>query len=329
MIYPSINHKEVVSINNANILILREDHLPINLNRETVKEINRRIFDGVQVTGYTPGTFRRAEKPGSFNLSSRILVSQNDRQIFSMRSLMDENALKRLDTALYALRPDRLKMLNTDEFTKQISVIYANLDYTHPFIDGNSRTFRTFTEMAAQDAGFDLNWDKISFNQYLRDELYCARSIEVNRLALSDPDQSANKEYISNMLAELQDKRDLNQLLKQERIITPTRAIAFQKGVQQCFNHAQMDALQFKHELLEICRQLSVQYPEIKPPLIQLSGFLNTMINDKNDLQAYQNLSLKVLPAFYKELEAGKVDISLENTANVQNAKNTKSASRR
>ena len=43
----------------------------------------------------------------------------------------------------------------------------------------------------------------------------------------------------------------------------------------------------------------------------------------------HQNLSLKVLPAFYKELEAGKVDISLENTANVQNAKNTKSASRR
>ena len=110
------------------------------------------------------------------------------------------------------------------EFIAQISAIYARLDYTHPFWDGNSRTFRTLMEMAAHEAGFDLNWDQISASQALRDALYCARSIEANRLALKDPAQAHVRESVENMLEALSDQRSLSELLTQEEIVTPIRA---------------------------------------------------------------------------------------------------------
>ena len=157
MIYQHINEKEVLSANYNNIRLLLKGHLSQPINQETIKELNKSIFAGIAVKNYTPGTFRQPSQPEDFNISSRILKSQDDRQIYSMRSLMDEKALQRFDNALALINPDKFKHLTTKEFTKQICSIYAALDYTHPFQDGNSRTFRTFTQMAAKDSGFKLD----------------------------------------------------------------------------------------------------------------------------------------------------------------------------
>ena len=312
IMYQSINDDHVILINTLNISQLRKETLPEKLNRDTVKEINRRIFAGVEVADYTPGTFRNAAEPGSFNLSSRNLKSQNDRQIFSMRSFMDESALKRFDFTLGTIQPELFKQLNTAEFTQKISEIYANLDYTHPFLDGNSRTFRTFTQMAAKSAGFDLNWDRVAESQFLRDELYCARSIEANRLAAADPAQSHVRENVLNMLDDLSDKRDLNQLLSEERIITPYRALAFKHAVQQCFNTAGNDLLQLKNQLLLSCRTLSEQYQEIEAPLRELAKYINTAVKAHNDVHGAQTC-IKVLTAFYWDLETGETDFMLKH----------------
>ena len=94
---------------------------------------------------------------------------------------------------------ENLKKLTTNEFIKSISDLYARLDYTHPFVDGNSRTFRTFTKQVANSAGFLLDWDKTASSDRYRDALYCARGICANNLALSDPLQANFKEYIQNM----------------------------------------------------------------------------------------------------------------------------------
>ena len=78
---------------------------------------------------------------------------------------------------LKALSVENLKKLTTKEFIKSISDLYARLDYTHPFVDGNSRTFRTFTKQVANSAGFLLDWDKTASSDRYRDALYCARGI--------------------------------------------------------------------------------------------------------------------------------------------------------
>ena len=327
IMYQSINDDNVILTNNFNISQLREERLPEKLNQDFIKEINRRIFAGVEIADYAPGTFRHASEPGSLNLSSRNLKSQNDRQIFSMRSFMDATALKRLDSTLASIQPESLKQLDTAEFVQKISEIYAGLDYIHPFQDGNSRTFRTFTQMVAHNVGFKLNWRKISCSQFLRDELYCARSIEANRLAAADPAQAHVKDFVLNMLDDLSDKRDLNQLLSEERIITPYRALDFQKAVQQCFNTAGNDLMQLKNQLLLSCRTLSEQYHEIKDPLRELAAFINSAVKDHKDVQGSQ-ACVKVLTAFYQDLDAGKTAFTLKS-AEMELSKVYKTASRR
>ena len=309
MIYQHINEKEVLSANYNNIRLLLKNSLSQPITQETVKELNRKIFAGIEVKNYVPGTFRHPSLPTDFNISSRLLKSQNDRQIYSMRSLMDAKALQRFDNALALLNPDNLKHLTTKEFTKQICSIYAVLDYTHPFQDGNSRTFRTFTQMAAKDAGFKLDWQKIASSQYLRDELYCARSIEVNRLAIADPDQASHKEFINNMLEDLSDKRDLSALLSRQRIIIPYRALAFKQEIQNCFNFAGNNPQAFKEHFARSCLALT---PELKTPLNQLANSIDKTIKSKDDMRGYQITAHIILPAFYNLIEQGYQSISQE-----------------
>lgn len=312
MIYQHINEKEVLSANYNNIRLLLKGHLSQPINQETIKELNKSIFAGIAVKNYTPGTFRQPSQPEDFNISSRILKSQDDRQIYSMRSLMDEKTLQRFDNALALINPDKLKHLTTKEFTKQICSIYATLDYTHPFQDGNSRTFRTFTQMAAKDSGFKLVWQKIASSQYLRDELYCARSIEVNRLAIADPDQATHKDFINNMLEDLSDKRALAGLFVQQKIITPYRALDFKQEIQNCFNFAKNNPDAFKSAFKLSCLNLSKRHPEIDTALKQINSAIDTTIKNKEDIKGYQVSAHIILPAFYTLLDKGYQSISQE-----------------
>ena len=310
MIYQHINEKEVLSANYNNIRLLLKNSLSQPITQETVKELNRKIFAGIEVKNYVPGTFRHPSLPTDFNISSRLLKSQNDRQIYSMRSLMDTKALQRFDNALSLLNPDNLKHLTTKEFTKQICSIYAVLDYTHPFQDGNSRTFRTFTQMAAKEAGFKLDWLKIASSQHLRDELYCARSIEVNRLAIADQDQASHKEFISNMLDDLSDKRDLSGLFTQQKLIIPFRAIDFKQEIQNCFNLAKNNPEAFKSAFTLSCQNLSKRHPEIDTALKQINTAIAATIKSKEDIKGYQVSAHIILPAFYKLIDQGYQSIS-------------------
>ena len=312
MIYQHINEKEVLSANYNNIRLLLKNSISQPITQETVKELNRKIFAGIEVKNYVPGTFRHPSLPTDFNISSRLLKSQNDRHIYSMRSLMDEKALQRFDNALTLINPENLKKLTTADFTKQICSIYAALDYTHPFQDGNSRTFRTFTQITAKEAGYRIDWQKIASSQYLRDELYCARSIEVNRLAIADPDQSSHKEFINNMLEDLSDKRDLSALLSQQRIIIPYRALAFKQEIQNCFNFAGNNPQAFKEHFARSCLTLNLSSPELKTPLNQLANSIDKTIKSKDDMRGYQITAHIILPAFYNLIEQGYQSISQE-----------------
>lgn len=308
--YDSINDFDVLAKNSRNITAILKTELPSIIDRNTVKNLNLAIFHGIELKEYKPGTFRNPAPAGDLNVSSRELKSQGDRTIYSMRSYMDNNALIRFDYALNLIKPEELKKLNTKEFTNRISFIYAVLDYTHPFYDGNSRTFRTLTELVAKQAGYELNWKKIASDQYLRDELYCARSIEVNRLAFRDPEQKQFQSIINNMLEDLSDKRDLPRLFTQQKLITPFRAIDFKQEIQNCFNLAKNNPKAFKSAFTLSCQNLSKRHPEIDTALKQITTAIAATIKNKEDIKGYQVSAHIILPAFYKLIDQGYQSMS-------------------
>ena len=106
----------------------------------------------------------------------------------------------------YLIVPELMEKLiiNYEDWKKyhpiiRAALLHGELVKIHPFVDGNSRTFRTFTKQVANSAGFLLDWDKTASSDQNRDALYCARGICANNLALSDPLQANFKEYIQNM----------------------------------------------------------------------------------------------------------------------------------
>lgn len=308
--YDSINDFDVLAKNSRNITAILKTELPSVIDRNTVKNLNLAIFHGIELRDYQPGTFRKPAPQGDLNVSSRELKSQGNRTIYSMRSYMDNNALIRFDYALNLIKTKELKQLNTKEFTDEISFIYAALDYTHPFYDGNSRTFRTLTELVAKQAGYEINWKKIASDQYLRDELYCARSIEVNRLAFRDPEQKQFQSIINNMLEDLSDKRDLSGLFTQQKLITPFRSIDFKQEIQSCFNLAKNNPEAFKSAFTLSCLNLSNRHPEINTALKQINSAIAATIKSKEDIKGYQVSAHVILPAFYKLIDQGYQSIS-------------------
>ncbi|MFC0821244.1 Fic family protein [Moraxella marmotae] len=68
------------------------------------------------------------------------------------------------------------KTYNFNQKTEILSQLYADLDYQHPFIEGNSRTIRLFISDMALKHGIILNWQQAAKN---KDEFYRARDFEI------------------------------------------------------------------------------------------------------------------------------------------------------
>jgi cell filamentation protein len=62
-----------------------------------------------------------------------------------------------------------------DEFAERLTYFYSELDSTHPFRDGNSRTLRKFTADLALAAGYALDWEPSGSTRQSRNSLYVAR----------------------------------------------------------------------------------------------------------------------------------------------------------
>jgi cell filamentation protein len=100
---------------------------------------------------------------------------------------MDSKAIKRLNEILKEANPESLQRLGKAEFVEKISKLYSDLDYIHPFREGNSRTLRTFTGQLAKESGYELNWKKFS-GEKARDLLYIARDRGLAERASRDAD---------------------------------------------------------------------------------------------------------------------------------------------
>lgn len=207
-----------------------------------LKEINSHIFQDLPKAGFhdvTPGEFRGTPPDGKDWTKNRAL-STVDGVFYVAYSRMDDDALKRLDKALEGAKPDQLRDLKTDEFTARLGKIYAELDYVHPFSDGNSRTLRTFTKQLANEAGFELDWARFSKNDTGRDLLYIARDITVNQLAKPHIQTESTMRRIVHTIDRVAGNRDLPDLLRDA--VRPSRAVAFER-------FAEKDALKVHPEL--------------------------------------------------------------------------------
>jgi cell filamentation protein len=65
--------------------------------------------------------------------------------------------------------------LSLDQFAAKAAFYYDEMDGTHPFREGNSRTLRQFFTDLAQHAGFDLDWSVGGVDETARRALYHAR----------------------------------------------------------------------------------------------------------------------------------------------------------
>ncbi|MDR0781358.1 MAG: Fic family protein [Pseudomonadales bacterium] len=74
--------------------------------------------------------------------------------------------------------PVELFKLNIAEFTKAIGRLYAEVDYTHPFRDGNSWTLRQFMRELAGASGYSIEGNQI-LPDLLRDAIRPSRAFEI------------------------------------------------------------------------------------------------------------------------------------------------------
>ncbi len=164
-----------------------------------LQEIHRRIFQDLPYL--FPGKIR--EQTNSW-CKDRVLDNGNRHIVFyADRKTIDKNFNK---TLIEFGKPQDLKELSKEVFSDRLAKLYSDLDYLHPFHEGNSRTLRTFTAQIAKEAGWELNWEIHTTKETGRDTLYIARDKEVTLRFFPNLDEkkameTANKaEYEAYML---------------------------------------------------------------------------------------------------------------------------------
>ena len=243
------------------IVELELDPVRGNFDVAHLKEVNRRIFQDLPSAGFddvTPGEFRPPVPEGKDWMKNRGL-STVDGSFYVAYSRMDNAVQVRLEKVLETIKPSELRGLKTEEFTARLANAYAELDYVHPFSDGNSRTLRTFTKQLASEAGYELEWERFGRSPVGRDLLYIARDRSVNKLAKPHIQQEQSMRKITHSTDRLEGNRDLPDLLRDA--VRPSRAVAFERMTEA-------DALQAHPELKEAYKTLKAAstYFESKMP---------------------------------------------------------------
>ena len=168
---------------------------PAVFDVETLRDTHYYIFQDFPRIGAAeppPGKIRSYIPEEDWS-KYRKLESIPDGRSLVCYSPMSEQNLNELGQALKEAQPDKLKTLSCKEFAETMSKLYARLDYTHSFHDGNSRTLRTFTKRLAIASGYDIEWEKIENSKKMRDLLCIARDRAVGEIAIDHIRNKDNK----------------------------------------------------------------------------------------------------------------------------------------
>ena len=278
------------------ILELRLEPVRGNFDVVHLKEINRRIFQDLPGLGFddvTPGEYRPAVEQGYDWVKTRRLETIPEPSHVAYSS-MDQEVQDRLTQLLKGTNPNELAKLDTAEFIKTIGKLYSELDYIHPFSDGNSRTLREFMRELAEMSGYTLDWDCFSKAASGRDVLYIARDLSVNELALPHIRHDSTKRDVLFSMDQFEGNRDLPELLRDA--IRPSRAIAFEQM-------PETEAIKEYRDLAEAFKTMhaAAQFFETKMP---------------EDVEAQRNALLIVRKHVQMKLDQGETrDFCLSSTS--------------
>lgn len=76
---------------------------------------------------------------------------------------------KEINKIFSQLKADHyLKDNNFTGFCKKLAYYFNEINACHPFREGNGRTLRTYCDLLAENAGYELDWGKISIDEYLK-----------------------------------------------------------------------------------------------------------------------------------------------------------------
>lgn len=115
-----------------------------------LKAIHKHVFQDL---------YEWAGQTRSINFSKRDPSEPHWKSVFAPHS-----EISRIDQAIRDdLRAwNQLKGLSRDDFTTKLSAVYIQLNYMHPFPEGNGRSTQTFLAQLAQEAGRRLDFGRIS-----------------------------------------------------------------------------------------------------------------------------------------------------------------------
>ncbi|STZ74862.1 cell filamentation protein Fic [Moraxella lacunata] len=163
---------------------------------------------------------------GSFRPVREDVHSKNRNETYSVRKPFYYEPLPNESKVDSIIKQANENLGQTQSPKKKIEILsnlYADLDYQHPFVEGNSRTIRTFLEHIAQNHGIELDWRSTAQN---KDEFYRARDFEIAKrnneinptndieaYMLEEAKRYNTQDYIATQIA-IHNGRYLHQIIK-------------------------------------------------------------------------------------------------------------------
>ena len=106
-----------------------------------------------------------------------VNISKGGKQFFDGERF--DNAFKYVDTLIIDYQ--KLKKTNKSEIAEKLAEILDNVNYLHPFREGNGRTQREFLRLLALEKGFNLNLNppdnKNIYERYMKGAIESDRKI--------------------------------------------------------------------------------------------------------------------------------------------------------
>lgn len=234
---------------------------------------------------------------GSFRPAKDDVHSKNRMDTYSIRKpfyyepLPSEN---KVDNIIKQADEKLTSSKSPNEKVNILSSLYVELDYQHPFVEGNSRTIRAFLEHIAQRHGIELDWRSTAQN---KDEFYRARDFEIAKInssinptneievyMLEEAQRYNTKDYIASQIA-MHGGRYLNQIIK------------------DCANYPNKKLL----DKLE-SNQIKKDYPTIsEKDLSKIDGLMQVYLEKYHDKPKAQKAFLEQIQSQLPDIASGKI----------------------
>ena len=160
------------------VLELRLQPIKGRFDAEHLKAIHGHIFQ--DHPEFSPGQYREPRDFPHYVKNRKLEAGVTRHRVH----YMPHNYAARVDQILADFGGVKgLQGLPLDQAADKLAKLYGDLDHAHPFVEGNSRTLRTFTQQLAKEAGYRLDWDTTTANPLTRDQLYIARDVAVTQRA--------------------------------------------------------------------------------------------------------------------------------------------------